>query len=149
MKGPEKENKGGRSPTRGVEMLLGDPKAAIRSISGPMMVAMLVMTLYNVADAFWVSGLGPDALAAIGFVFPFFFLFIGFANGIGVGGERSAPALEKITSKKSSKCRCPCRTSNAHCWKVSWSPTCGSFWPGAGWKRISTGRGSKRCGRRD
>jgi putative MATE family efflux protein len=85
MKGPEKENKGS-SPTRGVEMLLGDPKAAIRSISGPMMVAMLVMTLYNVADAFWVSGLGPDALAAIGFVFPFFFLFIGFANGIGVGG---------------------------------------------------------------
>ncbi len=97
----------GRGHTRGVETLLGDPKAAIRSISGPMMVAMLVMTLYNVADAFWVSGLGPDALAAIGFVFPFFFLFIGFANGIGVGGgsavARAIGAQDRVRAERTAQ----------------------------------------------
>lgn len=51
-----------------------------------MVVAMSFQTLYNLADAIWVSGRGPDSLSAVGFTFPFFFLAIALANGIGIGG---------------------------------------------------------------
>jgi len=69
-----------------VETLLGDPKSAILKLSAPMIVSMLLFSLYNVVDAFWVAGLGSDALAAIGFVFPLYFVVLGIANGLGVGG---------------------------------------------------------------
>ncbi len=71
--------------TKGVETLLGDPKKAIIKLSLPMIAAMSMQAIYNLADAIWVSGLGVDALAAIGFVFPFFFLAMGLSNGLGIG----------------------------------------------------------------
>lgn len=72
--------------TKGIETLLGDPKKAVIKLSIPMIIAMLVQTAYNLADAIWVVGLGADALAAIGFVFPIYFMAMGLANGLGVGG---------------------------------------------------------------
>lgn len=75
-----------RKETRGVKILLGDPKKAIIKLSIPMVVAMSFQTLYNLADAVWVSGRGPDSLSAVGFTFPFFFLAMALANGIGIGG---------------------------------------------------------------
>jgi Na+-driven multidrug efflux pump len=72
--------------TKGVKALLGDPKKAILSLSWPMIVAMTVQTLYNLVDAIWVSGLGADALAAVGFVFPLLFMGTALATGLGVGG---------------------------------------------------------------
>lgn len=72
--------------TRGVKILRGDPKKAILRLSGPMMIAMVVQTLYNLVDAIWVSGLGADALAAVGLFFPFMMFLMGFSNGIGIGG---------------------------------------------------------------
>lgn len=74
-----------KKETKGVETLLGDPKKAIIKLSLPMIAAMSVQAIYNLVDAIWVSGLGADALAAIGFVFPFFFLAMGLSNGLGVG----------------------------------------------------------------
>lgn len=74
-----------RPMTAGVETLLGDPKPAIRSLAWPVMIGMVLQTVYNLTDAFWVAGLGADALAAVGFFFPFFFAVFGFANGMGVG----------------------------------------------------------------
>ena len=81
----------------GVETLLGNPKRAIIKLAIPMMVAWSVQTLYNVVDALWVSGLGPDALSAVGFFFPFFFLLMALAGGLGVGG--SAAVSRKIGAK--------------------------------------------------
>ena len=72
--------------TNGVQTLLGDPKKAIIKLAIPMIIAMLITTVYNLADAIWVSGLGSDALAAVGFVFPFFFMALALANGLGIGG---------------------------------------------------------------
>jgi len=72
--------------TRGVKTLLGDPKKAIVQLSIPMIVAMSVQTIYSFVDAIWVSGLGPDALSAVGFFFPFFFMIIALSTGLGVGG---------------------------------------------------------------
>lgn len=71
--------------TKGIELLLGDPKRAIIKLALPMMTAMFVQTLYNLADGIWVAGLGPEALAAIGMFFPIFMIIISFAAGIGIG----------------------------------------------------------------
>ncbi|NIO85602.1 MAG: MATE family efflux transporter [Candidatus Aminicenantes bacterium] len=71
--------------TEGVKTLLGEPKKAIIKLAIPLIIAMSVQTLYNLVDAFWVSGLGADALAAIGFVFPFYFMIIALSSGLGVG----------------------------------------------------------------
>ena len=72
--------------TGGIRTLLGDPRKAIRRLSLPMIVAMSAQMIYNLVDAIWVSGLGADALAAIGFASPFFFAAIALSNGLGVGG---------------------------------------------------------------
>jgi len=71
--------------TNGVQTLLGEPKKAIIKLALPMIAAMLIQTIYNLADALWVSGLGADALAAVGFVFPLFILIMAIATGIGMG----------------------------------------------------------------
>jgi Na+-driven multidrug efflux pump len=72
--------------TEGIKTLLGDPKKAIIKLAIPMIVAMVVQTLYNLVDAIWVSGLGADALASVGFVFPFLFMGTAIATGLGIGG---------------------------------------------------------------
>ncbi|RBQ24600.1 Multidrug resistance protein MdtK [Candidatus Methanobinarius endosymbioticus] len=71
--------------TEGVSTILGDPKKAIFKLSGPMIVAMLITSLYNLIDGVWVAGLGQNALAAIGFITPIFMVVMGFSNGIGAG----------------------------------------------------------------
>jgi putative MATE family efflux protein len=72
--------------TKGVEILLGDPKKAIIKLAIPMIIAMSAMTIYNLVDAIWVSGLGTNALDAVGLYYPFFFIAMAIATGLGVGG---------------------------------------------------------------
>lgn len=71
--------------TTEVEMLLGNPKKAILAMAIPTTVALMAQAANNLVDAIWVAGLGPGAMAAIGFVFPLFMIIIGISNGIGVG----------------------------------------------------------------
>ncbi len=82
---PDASRDHAREVTAGVSLLRGDPKKAIWKLSGPMMVAMLLMSVYNLVNAIWVAGLGPDALAAVGFMTPVFMIFIGLGNGLGAG----------------------------------------------------------------
>lgn len=70
-----------------VSMVTGDPKRAIRILSVPMIVSMLLMMAYNLADSIWVAGLGPSSLAALGFVSPVFMMVIGLGNGLGAGAN--------------------------------------------------------------
>lgn len=72
--------------TKGVQTLLGNPRKAIIKLSIPMIIAMSAQTIYNLVDAIWVSGLGTDALAAVGFIFPFFFMIMALATGLSIGG---------------------------------------------------------------
>lgn len=71
--------------TAGIALLMGDPKKAIIKLSGPMIIAMFLMSTYNIVNAIWVAGLGSDALAAVGFVTPLFMILIGLSNGLGAG----------------------------------------------------------------
>ena len=90
--------------TKGVDTLLGDPKKAIVALSVPFMIAMVVQTANNLIDSVWVAGLGPGALAAVGFVFPLFFILVGVGNGVGVGAAsaigRAIGRGEKRTADK-------------------------------------------------
>jgi putative MATE family efflux protein len=68
-----------------ISMITGDPKKAIRALSMPMIISMLLLMAYNLADSIWVAGLGPNALAALGFITPVFMIVIGLGNGLGAG----------------------------------------------------------------
>ena len=72
---------------KNIEMITGDPKKAIVKLAIPMMISMLLIMLYNLADSIWVAGLGADALAAIGFITPLFMVLVGLGNGIGAGAN--------------------------------------------------------------
>ena len=65
-----REEEAQKEITRGVSLLIGEPKKALLKLSGPMIVAMLILAAYNLVNAVWVAGLGSDALAAVGFVTP-------------------------------------------------------------------------------
>lgn len=58
-------------------------------MSIPLIISMLLVSIYNLADAAWVAGLGSDALAGVGFVTPMFLILVGLGNGLG-GGATSA-----------------------------------------------------------
>jgi putative MATE family efflux protein len=83
--GPVPEPRSGGNDTEGIALLMGDPKKAIIKLSGPMIVAMFLMSTYNIVNAIWVAGLGSNALAAVGFVTPLFMILIGLSNGLGAG----------------------------------------------------------------
>jgi len=84
--------------TKGVKTLLGEPKKAVITLAIPMIIAMSAHTIYNLFDALWVSGFGQEfftnevvseigtgALAAVGFVMPFYMMIISISTGLGVG----------------------------------------------------------------
>lgn len=73
--------------SKNIEMITGDPKKAITKLALPMMLSMLLIMMYNLADSVWVAGLGADALAAIGFITPLFMILVGLGNGIGAGAN--------------------------------------------------------------
>ena len=116
--------------TKGVKTLLGDPKKAIVRLAIPMIIAMSAHTIYNLFDALWVSGLGKDlftnaeiseigtgALAAVGFVLPFFMMIMAISNGIGIGGgsaisTNSFPSWPTVRGIWGTSCR----AGNSRCW---------------------------------
>lgn len=75
-----------------VDIMLQNPKKALINMSIPLIVSLLITSFYNLIDAAWVSGLGADALAGVGFFTPIFMILIGFGNGLGSG---AAFALSK------------------------------------------------------
>ena len=80
-----------------VELMLENPRNALIKMSIPLIVSLLISSFYNLIDAAWVSGLGADALAGVGFFTPIFMILIGFGNGLGAG---AALALSKYLGEE-------------------------------------------------
>ena len=80
-----------------VNVMLGNPKMALIKMSIPLIISLLITSFYNLIDAFWVSGLGADALAGVGFFTPIFMILVGFGNGLGAG---AAFAISKYIGEK-------------------------------------------------
>lgn len=64
--------------------IMNVPKLLI-TMSGPMMISMLVQSIYNIVDSLFVSRLDPNAVTALGHCFPIQILLIAFGTGTGVG----------------------------------------------------------------
>lgn len=57
----------------------------LMSMSVPMMVSMLIQSLYNIVDSIYISRLGTQALTAVSLAFPLQNTVLSLAVGIGVG----------------------------------------------------------------
>lgn len=55
------------------------------SMAIPMMLSMLIQSLYNIVDSLFVAKMGEKALAAVSFVYPFQNIVVAVAVGFGVG----------------------------------------------------------------
>ena len=77
-------NENNKSNSR-IELITGNPEKAIRKLSFPMMLIMMLIVSYQIVDSIWVAGLGANALAALGFISPIFMVIVGLAQGLGAG----------------------------------------------------------------
>ena len=64
----------------------GNTMKALTKLGIPIVIAMLVMAIYNVVDTFWVARLGTLPVAAVSVVLPLWRLFVGLGRVFGVGG---------------------------------------------------------------
>ena len=89
-----------------VMLMLDNPEKALIKMSIPLIVSLLISSFYNLIDAAWLSGLGADALAGVGFFTPIFMILIGFGNGLGSGaafaiskylGENNKPKADNAS----------------------------------------------------
>ena len=74
------------------------------TMSGPMMISMLIQALYNVVDSMFVSYISEAALTAVSLAYPMQNLMIAVATGTGVGinallsrnlGEKNFPMVNR------------------------------------------------------
>jgi len=68
-----------------LEEFARNPRKAMVSLSLPVAVAMFVQTMYNIVDTAFVGRLGAEAIAALSFSFPVFFILVALTQGIGTG----------------------------------------------------------------
>jgi putative MATE family efflux protein len=68
-----------------VDEFLQNPRKALLTLAVPIIAGMSVQIMYNIADTAFVGRLGADAIAALTFSFPLFFILISVNSGIGVG----------------------------------------------------------------
>ena len=75
--------------TDDVRTLVGNPRKAILSMTGPIAISNLIQCANSFIDAVWVAGLGTAALAANGVIFPFFYVMLAIGTGIGTGATQA------------------------------------------------------------
>ena len=74
---------------KNVELMRGEPEIAIKKLSIPIIIAMLLTASYNIIDGIWVVGLGQSAIAGIGCANPRFMVLVGVSMGLGAGATSS------------------------------------------------------------
>lgn len=91
----------GKNDTQYQKMLSAPVPKLVTSLAVPTMVSMLVTSIYNVADAYFVSKLGTYASGAVGIVFSLMAMIqaIGFTVGMGAGSAISRLLGKKETDK--------------------------------------------------
>ena len=72
-------------------------KKLVLTLGIPTTISMLVTSIYNIADTYFVSKLGEGAAGAVGVVFPLMAIVqaIGFTFGMGSGSMISSKLGEK------------------------------------------------------
>ena len=68
-----------------IDILKGKPEKAVMNIAIPIFVYLLISNSYNIVDGMWITGIGKDAIAAIGAVMPLYMIITGVGMCIGTG----------------------------------------------------------------
>ena len=85
------------------DLLNGEIRPTLIKMTFPMMLGIVSLMLFNVADSYFVSQLGTKPLAALGFTFPVSFTVISLSIGLSVG--TSATIAKLIGAGDNSKAR--------------------------------------------
>ena len=72
---------------RSIDVMLGDPKKALRSMLLPFMVSYMVIQINLLADTMWCAGLGAEANSAVSTMSPFVWIISDIGTGLGVGAS--------------------------------------------------------------
>lgn len=70
-----------------LDLIRNNPKKAIRVMSIPVTLSVFFLILNSLVDTAWVSGLGSQAIAAVGFITPLSMALAGFGTGLGAGAN--------------------------------------------------------------
>ncbi len=68
-----------------LESFIKNPSKSMWSLAIPIMAGMGIQTLYTIIDMIFIGRLGGDAIAAVAFNMPIFFLVMGLSFGLGNG----------------------------------------------------------------
>jgi putative MATE family efflux protein len=89
----------------GKDLTKGDIRKQLWSLAWPMMLSMFFYTLYNIVDAFWVSKISPEAIAAVSVSQIALFVMVALSMGITVGsgvlmsmyiGAKKMPEAQRV-----------------------------------------------------
>lgn len=75
----------GRLNSRGGNLLEDPIGRSLFRLSWPMLIGMMAMSLFNIADTWYVAQIGMNELAAMTFTFPVVMILNGLTLGIGMG----------------------------------------------------------------
>ena len=64
---------------------IDNPSKALWTLAFPIMAGMGIHTIYTIVDMIFIGRLGGDAIAAVAFNMPLFFLVLGLSFGVGSG----------------------------------------------------------------
>ncbi len=73
------------SKTSRLDSFIANPRKAIWTLGLPVMTGMAVQTLYSIVDMLFVARISVNAIAALGFNLPLFWLAMGISFGLGTG----------------------------------------------------------------
>jgi len=68
-----------------VDEFIKNPKKSLLVLAYPLIIAMTIQVLYNIVDTAFVGRLGAEAIAALTFALPVFFILIAINIGIATG----------------------------------------------------------------
>lgn len=78
-------NAGANDKHSRLESFVANPRKAIWTLGLPVMMGMAVQTLYSIVDMLFVARISVDAIAALAFNLPLFWLAMGISFGLGTG----------------------------------------------------------------
>ncbi len=79
------KNSSTNSKTSRLDSFIDNPRKAIWTLGLPVMTGMAVQTLYSVVDMLFVARISVNAIAALGFNLPLFWMAMGISFGLGTG----------------------------------------------------------------
>ncbi len=90
-----------------LQSFLDNPTRALWTLAIPIMAGMGIQTLYTIVDMIFIGRLGGDAIAAVAFIMPLFFLILGLTFGLGSGVTASIArfigARDKVNADNSAE----------------------------------------------